>query len=236
MGGFANNAPIVTDGLVFYVDAGNGKSYDGVSGGTTWTDLVGGNDGTLTNMETNPASGSYVYDSGNGGSLVFDGVDDYTQFNQSISLTEATFITWIKRDGQQDTWAGILFSRGGGGDTSGLGYRSNTNQIGYHWNNASATYSWVSGLTPPDGEWCMVVLSVSSTATTAYLCQESGITSATKTRSNPPTTLGNLVIGKDPHSGGRSMSGNCAIGQIYNRALSSSEVTQNYNALKNRFI
>src|SRR6056300_246225 len=66
MGGFANNAPIVTDGLVFYVDAGNSNSYPG-SGGT-WTDLVGGNDGTLTNGPT--------YNSGNGGSIVFDGVDD----------------------------------------------------------------------------------------------------------------------------------------------------------------
>ena len=29
---------IVTDGLVFYVDAANSKSYSGT--GTTWTDLV----------------------------------------------------------------------------------------------------------------------------------------------------------------------------------------------------
>ena len=222
---FNYSPKIVTDGLVFAVDAANKKSYPG--SGTTWTDLAGNNIGTLTNSPT--------FDSGNGGNLVFDGTDDYTQFNQSISLTEATFIAWIKRSGQQNSWAGILFSRGGGGDTTGLGYRSNTNQIGYHWNNSSATYSWASGLTPPDGEWCMVVLSVSSTATTAYLCQESGITSATKTRSHPSTTLGNLVIGRDPHSGGRSMSGNCAIGQIYNRPLSPSEILQNYNALKSRF-
>ena len=176
-----NGGPnIIEDGLVFAVDATNKKSYPG--SGTTWTDLAGNNIGTLTNSPT--------FDSGNGGNLVFDGTDDYTQFNQSISLTEATFIAWIKRSGQQDSWAGILFSRGGGGDTTGLGYRSNTNQIGYHWNNASATYNWASDLTPPDGEWCMVVLSVSSTAATAYLCQESGITSATKTRSHPSSNFG----------------------------------------------
>ena len=213
----------VTDGLVFAVDAANKKSYP--SSGTTWTDLAGSNIGTLTNSPT--------FDSSNGGDLVFDGTDDYTQFNQSISLTEATFIAWIKRSGQQDSWAGILFSRGGGGGTTGLGYRSNTNQIGYHWNNGP--YNWVSGLTPPDGEWCMVVLSVSSTAATAYLCKESGITSATNTANHSSTTLGNLVIGRDPYGGGRSMSGNCAIGQIYNRPLSASEIAQNYNALKSRF-
>ena len=47
---------VVTDGLVFYVDAGNGNSYPG--SGTTWSDLVGGNDGTLTNGPTYTTSGT----------------------------------------------------------------------------------------------------------------------------------------------------------------------------------
>jgi len=222
---FNYSPKIVTDGLVFAVDAANKKSYPG--SGDTWADLAGSNVGTLTNGPT--------FDSGNGGSIDFDGTDDYTQFNQSLSLSEATFIVCIKRDGQQDSHAGILFSRGGGGQTTGLGYRSNTNQIGYHWNDASNTYQWVSGLTPPDGEWCMAVISVSSTSLTAYLCQESGITSATNTNSHSSTTLGSLVIGRDPLRASRSMSGNFAIGQIYNRALTSTEITQNYNALKSRF-
>jgi len=225
MAGFTGASPIVTDGLIFSVDAANYESHPG--SGTTWSDLAGSNVGTLTNGP--------LFDSDNGGSFDFDGTDDYTQFNQSISLTEATFITWIKRDGQQDSWSGILFSRGGGGGTTGLGYRSNTNQIGYHWNDASATYNWSSGLTVPNGEWCMAVLSVSSTVATAYLYQESGITSATNTRSHPPTTLGNLVIGRDPLRASRSISGNFSIGQIYNRALTSTEITQNYNSLKPRF-
>ena len=76
MGGFANNAPIVTDGLVFYVDAGNSNSYPG--SGTTWTDLAGSNDGTLTNGPT--------FDSGNGGSIVFDGTDDYVNFLPNLTI------------------------------------------------------------------------------------------------------------------------------------------------------
>ena len=56
---------IVTDGLVFYVDAANENSYPG--SGTTWTDLAGSDDGTLTNGPT--------FDSGNAGSIVFDGVN-----------------------------------------------------------------------------------------------------------------------------------------------------------------
>jgi hypothetical protein len=59
---------IVQSGLVLNLDAGVSSSYPG--SGTTWTDLSGnGNTGTLTNGPT--------YNSANGGSLVFDGVDDY---------------------------------------------------------------------------------------------------------------------------------------------------------------
>ena len=61
------NPPIVTDGLVFCVDAANQRSYP--KSGTTWSDLVGANDGTLANGPT--------FDAGNGGGIVFDGSDDH---------------------------------------------------------------------------------------------------------------------------------------------------------------
>jgi hypothetical protein len=68
--GIAYNPRTITDGLVLCLDAANSKSYPG--SGTTWTDLSGlGNTGTLTNGPT--------YSSANGGSLVFDGVNDYVQ-------------------------------------------------------------------------------------------------------------------------------------------------------------
>jgi hypothetical protein len=57
---------IITDGLVLYLDAANTKSY--IGSGTTWKDLSrNSNDGTLTNGPT--------FDSGNSGSIVFDGVE-----------------------------------------------------------------------------------------------------------------------------------------------------------------
>jgi hypothetical protein len=70
---------VVTDGLVLYLDAANYLSY--VSGSTAWNDLTeNGSNGTLTNGPT--------FSSANGGSLVFDGIDDYvdlsTYSNNSI--------------------------------------------------------------------------------------------------------------------------------------------------------
>ena len=65
------------NGLVLALDAANTKSYPG--SGTTWTDLSGrGNTGTLTNGPT--------YSSANGGSIVFDGTNDYVVVNNNASI------------------------------------------------------------------------------------------------------------------------------------------------------
>ena len=65
--GVLYNSRIVTDGLVFCVDAGDKMSYPGA--GTTWTDLTANKyNGALTNGPT--------FNSANGGSLIFDGTDD----------------------------------------------------------------------------------------------------------------------------------------------------------------
>ena len=64
------NPNIVTDNLVFCVDAANTKSYSG--SGTIWKDISGeDNDGTLVNGPT--------FSNDNGGSIVFDGTNDYIQ-------------------------------------------------------------------------------------------------------------------------------------------------------------
>jgi len=68
---YSNGPTIVTDGLVLALDAADKNSYPG--SGTTWNDLAGSNNGTLTNGPT--------FDSGNGGSIVFDGVDDYVNLS-----------------------------------------------------------------------------------------------------------------------------------------------------------
>ena len=85
---FNYSPKVVTDGLVLYLDAANPKSY--VSGSTTWGDLSrGGNNGTLVNGPT--------FDGGNGGSIVFDGVNDYgtVPTNPLLITTEFTKSIWF---------------------------------------------------------------------------------------------------------------------------------------------
>ena len=220
--GLSHSPKIVTNGLVLALDAANNKSYP--RSGTTWTDLSGNsNTGTLTNSPT--------FSGANGGSIVFDGVDDYVGCIGSLTVTAATFITWIRRNGSQVEYSGILFSRGT--SITGMNFFGGTNRLGYHWNASTSTYLWDSGLTVPDLTWCMIAVSVTSTSSTAYLCQI-GITSATNVVSHASTVLDSIRIAADSQSP-RFFKGNIAAAQIYNRALTDAEILQNYNATKSRF-
>jgi hypothetical protein len=189
------------------------------------------NNGTLTNSPT--------FSSDNGGTFVFDGTDDYASTPNTITLTTATFISWVNLNGSQPSYTGIILSRISDATATGLGLSygntPTTNQLGYLWNGAANTYTWNSGLIIPTNTWCMVALSVSSTSATAYRCQSSGITSATNTV-NHSSVSNNFNVGRDPYSlGGRFFNGSIAQSLLYNRALSSTEITQNYNAIKSRF-
>ena len=215
-------APVVTTGLQLYLDAGNASSYPG--SGTTWTDLSGNSrTGTLTNGPT--------YSATNGGSIVFDGSNDYVQCLGSPTVTAATFVTWIKRNGSQGTYDGILFSRGT--NTTGMNFYT-SNQLGYHWNDSSSTYNWSSGLTIPDATWCMIAVSVTSTAATAYLCQTGGTTTATNTVNHASSLLDDIKLARDEASS-RYFNGNIAVAQLYNIALSAAQVSQNFQADRGRF-
>jgi hypothetical protein len=214
---------IVTTNLSMFLDAGNASSYPG--SGTAWTDLSGNSrNGTLT--------GGPTYTSADGGSIVFDGTNDFVQCSGSITATAATFVIWMRRNGSQDDFDGIIYSRSA--TATGISFFGITNKISYTWNNAVNTYTWDSGLTIPDLTWCMIAVSVTSTSATAYLCQSSGITSATNTVSHTSTTLDDIKIGQDD-LGGRFFTGNIATAMIYDRALSAGEITQNFNALRSRY-
>jgi hypothetical protein len=218
----SNFPSIVSSGLVLHLDAGNAASYPGT--GTTWTDLSGNSrNGTLTDGPT--------YSSANGGSIVFDGTNDFVQCSGSVTVTAATFVAWINRNGTQGTYDGILFSRGT--NTTGMNFFS-SNQLGYHWNDSSSTYNWASGLTVPNLAWCMIAVSVTSTSAKAYLYQSGGNTSAINTVGHTSSILNDIKLAQDD-AGGRFFNGNISTAMIYDKALTDGEITQNYNALRGRY-
>lgn len=221
---------IVTNGLVLCLDAGNTKSYPG--SGTTWTDLSrNGGNSTLTNGPT--------FSSANGGSIIFDGANDFASGNISTTVGSATIICWLYRNGNQ-AFEDAIFETPNSSVSSAqfalLFY--NASNITYNWNNNASTYNWNSGLSTPNLDWCMVALTVAggggNSPATAYLFQRSGVSTAVNNVGHSSITLGEFFIGVRIN-GFRTFAGSIASLQIYNRALSAAEIHQNYNATKGRF-
>jgi hypothetical protein len=226
---------IVLDGLVLYLDAGITQSYSG--SGTTWLDINGlgpKNNGTLTNGPT--------YNSANGGSIVFDGVDDYVT-STPVQPTLFTLSSWFKATGpptNNDSTGGALI-------TSSPQLFGGTVQYGLF-------YSWLSErlifLVQTNTEF-LPTLNNNILRNTIYnvvgvyngeqrRIYVNGVLNNTDNFTTNPIYPGsgeiNTQIGRWGFSGyERNFNGNIFNTMIYNRALSASEVLQNYNAQKGRF-
>jgi len=211
---------IVTDGLVFYVDAANDNSYPGT--GTTWSDLVGGNDGTLTNGPT--------YDSTNGGSIDFDGVDDKVTTTFNNALGDFTACAWFKSTGL-NTYERVLDKSYGGGFWIGRS-SNNANQWGGGIKQNQSPFGIY--ITLSDGDWHYIV---SRRSGSTHTILGDGITNtASQTVNTSLLNTNSLRIGHSDQPNGDELEGNIGLVKIYNRALTDAEILQNYNALKNRFI
>ena len=225
MGGFANNAPIVTDGLVFYVDAGNDNSYPG--SGTTWTDLIGRNDGTLTNGPT--------YSSGNGGSIVFDGSNDFIDCTSLIIPSNISICAFVKFDSA----TGNMQIASADGSPRSWQFRIRgeiTNNPGemiiFNSAGQNKTVSTSSALTTDT--WYHLSGTYDSTNIKIYLNGVLENTTAHGTGIQGSGSSGDFKIGCRATT--TFFDGSIPFVQLYDRALSSAEILQNYNALKNRFV
>ena len=214
---------VVTDGLVFAVDAANKKSYPG--SGTTWTDLAGSNNGTLTNGPTFSSDGR--------GSIVFDGTDDYVgSINLGITFSNITFSCWVKRIGTQGDYTGLMISDGTNSN-SGIGIMS-SGRIWAMW--TTNVWGHNSGLSISDQTWTMVTVVFNSGTVNFYKNDNSETPSTgTPTTYSSTSAFPNLQIGKDRGFSTRILNGNIAYASVYDRGLTVAEITQNYNALKSRF-
>jgi hypothetical protein len=225
---FNYSPKVVTDGLVMYLDAGNNRSY--ASGSTSWLDLSRGeNNGSLVNGPT--------FSSANGGSIVFDGTNDYI-FTSGISnsFTEFAIETWIYvSQAQPNEYSSIVFSRGGGGIVTGLhflgnAYGGNGYKLSYTYNGSG--YTWTGPPSISQVGWTSVSLVFVGSSAIFYI---NGIYAAANSQGLSTTNLAALNIGRDSSTFSRYFKGTIGTVKIYNRALSAQEVLQNYNALKGRF-
>jgi hypothetical protein len=223
------NPKIVTDGLVLCLDAGNAKSYPGT--GTTWNDISrNGNTGTLTNGPT--------YGSDNGGSLIFDGSNDFvevspTKLNESI-VNSISIECWV----YPKTTSYQLI--GGGQDNTGSRYTAafniNSDGANIYGFDLEATSGQVrltsSSNTLEVNKWKHLTGTYDGSTASFYI--NGTLIDSDNGTSGNIINFDNFILGKDIATS-RHLNGNIACFKVYNRALSASEIEQNFNALRGRF-
>ena len=200
---------IVQNGLVLNLDAAIDASY---SGGTTWRDLEGNTNGTLT--------AGPVFKKNNGGSIAFDGTDDRVSLGTAANVYRGLFTAnfWVKFSsfntvllGHVNTYAAyiasssLVYIRNSQGFQSTSSFSLSTDT----WENITVTRNYTDVKFYQNGG---VVGSITMGDASQYL-----------------STLGAYS------NGGFALSGEVSIFNLYSRALTATEVLQNYNATRHRF-
>ena len=215
---------IIKEDLVLHLDAANTKSY--VSGSATWYDLSGNNNnGTLV-------SGS-AFSSANGGSIVFDGVDDYISISQNINPPNITLEFFYKASVSSPYEYLISNTRDCCGPYNGYELHIVNGVPRFSiWNSTQLGLNGTSTLTNQ-----IYHITATYDGSQMKIYQNSILTglvnSALGIGSSPSFNLAIGGMGLNPAF--YNLTGNIYIGRVYNRALTATEISQNFNATKGRF-
>jgi hypothetical protein len=217
-------AGTVSSGLVLNLDASNATSYPGT--GTTWFDLSGNsNDVTMQN------SGNITWNSSGYFSLTGDGYfNRATTTNLPMGNSSYSLSVWVRLPA---SWSAQGFISVGGFEATNRSNAFRTNGT-----NGYSHYWWDNDLSPNNGtlspttSWFYALAQFDGTIRSIWI---NGVQLASNTPSGHNVTSSLLQVGKT-HSGPYEwLNGDIGKALIYNRALSSTEISQNYYAEKPRF-
>ena len=212
------NPSIVSDGLIFYLDAANKRSYSG--SGLTANGLVGGNGGALVN--------GVGFTSSNNGSFFFDGSNDYINVPSITSISgDFSVLIWFKTSTTNPNFTRLL-------DFDYInGFWLGNSSSATSWGGGIRESGWPYGIFIPftDNEWHFLV-SVRSN-TTHYIYRDGIANFTSNTVSSNSLSNSTLVIGST--GSGSNFNGNIGQVKIYNRALTEQEILQNFNATRFRY-
>ena len=216
--GLGHSPRIVTDGLVFCVDAANTRSYPGT--GTTWTDLKGGINGTLANNAS--------FDGENGGSITFDGADDSVRFTSGMVNPDQDFtVSTFVRPADISTTKTIIADRVDQGVLQIRIISTNAVQVVDSYRVNVGTFS---NFAPSANIWYNIVVVRSSNLYSLYVDGEfKSSFSSSNFYGTQPRTIG-VNYNNTEDFNGKISNISC-----YNRALTPDEIRQNYLATKERY-
>ena len=226
------NNNIQTDGLIGYWDAAYKKSY--VKDGTTWTDLAGSNNGTLTNTPT--------FSSDNNGLIEFDGTNDFVAFGTnpfsnigSTSYTISQWINMVATSGTFDRSVGVYI------DANNWLQILWTNHSGNGWNFAcvdGGTKRMIGfdegDSTSADVWFCITAVWDAAADSVAIYKNAIQQSKAYDGQAYEGGSTTGFNIARRPDGAG-PLNARIATTIIYDRALKVGEVKQNFNAQRTRF-
>ena len=228
---------LVDSNLILQIDAFNTKSYPG--SGTTWNDISGRlNNFTLINGPSFSTVG--------GSSIKFDGTNDFAEApdNSIFAFGTANFSisAWINV--QSASSAGVVCNKAhyGANGRSWELYIYESGGLPYVWfgvfNGTSWTYCNSTANIFSYDSWTHIVVT-SDGAGNGKVYINGSITQTNNTFNTTIATTTCLVqVGgyrEGAGSPGALLNGYISNLQIYNKAMTSTEVLQNYNSMKSRF-
>ena len=226
--GLTHSPKIVTNGLVLALDAANNKSYSG--SGVTWYDLSGNNNtGTLTNGPT--------FSGANGGYIVLDGTNDYvinsSPTNIPVGSSSRTVQLWIYP--KNNSCPLVQLGTGGGFQVYIVSFFNSSGTLYLFTDgiNSANNISFSGTDLPTLNTWNHMTFGNSGQNWFYYL---NGVSKLSGTFGVTLNTIGQkYIVGNrdDVYLGTANV--NVSQTFVYNRALSASEILQNYNATKSRF-
>jgi len=227
-----HNPKIVADNLILYFDAKNPKSY--VGSGTSVNDLAkSGEIWTMTPEITMGTKGFNFLLNTNAKSIV-------TTSSYSLGTSgDLTYSWWVKLSSGGSTYPSLFFDRGQGvtafvwvyvnGDSLDI---QASNSVTYSANSSSGFFT---GLWDT---WLNIAIVYSYSANSSVIFYKNGVAVTTQTAQGIrlfPNQVTTKNVGCYGGSAGHNWTGEIATMGLYNRALTATEIKQNYNALKGRF-
>jgi hypothetical protein len=218
---------IVTNGLVFNVDAANASSY--IGSGSIWNDIKGSNNIIFYSNSSYNTNATPTFSSEGGGSLVTTGIFGKSVSNSGITGSGARSMeAWVKFN---SVAGNTVISIGGSVTSNNTLYELmayNSNVIEHYWGNFTQSSTVLATNT-----WYHIVIVYDGT--TNHYVYVNGVqvgfsSTPTLNTSNTPIYIGTAVT-----TSWGAFDGKIAALRIYNLALSSTDITNNFNALKSRF-
>jgi hypothetical protein len=248
-----NTGEIVSNDLVFHLEAGNSASLVGESGtattGIAWRDMSGSKLTAVTGAGVNTGAGANstctapTYTSANGGSLNFTSGSDNCYYTSGYTgrnlMTAYTAEAWFKTSATLPDNTAIITQATPFSNVPTYIYIGTLSSsgliVGFYDNWATAWRFANCAYTPVIGAWTHIAGTYDGTTLTTYV---NGISQCSATAGNTSNTVNNqgLLIGKGA-SGATSTSfpGSIASVRIYKSALTAAQIQTNFNATRFRF-